>query len=351
MNLLKDYSLKLLNTFGIDVRAERFAEVRSREELGEFLKQHYRKEERLLVLGGGSNILFTKDFKGTVLKVSIGRISVIELAGDHVTVQAGAGTNWDSVVEYCVDHNWAGLENLSLIPGTAGSGPIQNIGAYGAEIADVISEVRCTEIATGREIRLTREDCRFGYRDSIFKHELRNKVIITEVNLKLIPFESPTASPHHHTTTPHGLKLDYGTIRQELADMGVTNPGIRDVREAVCRIRRSKLPDPAVTGNAGSFFKNPVVTSEKAASLQALFPDMPAFPDICGVKVPAAWLIEQCGWKGKVSGHAGVHASQPLVLVNLGQASGADILRLSEEVREAVSEKFGISLEPEVNII
>jgi UDP-N-acetylmuramate dehydrogenase len=345
MVLYENHSLKPYNTFGMDVKARRFVILENEEDAVVFLKEHFRAGEPMLILGGGSNLLFTGDFEGTVLRIGIEGIVLLEEKGDSLFVSVGAGTQWDSFVGYCVSNDWGGVENLSLIPGNAGSGPIQNIGAYGTEIAEVVHEVRCLEIASGNKLRFSNTECRFGYRDSIFKDELKGKVIITSVTFMLY---SP---PHNLTTSPYKLKLDYGTIRQELAAMGVAEPGLREIREAVCRIRTAKLPDPAVTGNAGSFFKNPVVSDEKARSLRSEFPGIPEYPDICGVKVPAAWLIEQCGWKGWRSGDAGVHPNQPLVLVNYGKATGMEILELSRRIRDSIHEKFGIALEPEVIIV
>lgn len=345
MVLHDNHSLKPYNTFGMDVKARRFVLLEQESDAALFIEKYFRADEPLLIIGGGSNLLFTGDFPGTAVKVGIEGITLKEEEGDTLIVEAGAGTLWDSFVEHCVGKDWSGVENLSLIPGNVGSGPIQNIGAYGAEISEVVHEVQCVRISSGKQLRLSGEECRFGYRDSIFKHELKGKVIITSVTFKL------HSLPHHLTTSPPELKLDYGTIRQELAAMGVTQPGIREVREAVCRIRTRKLPDPAVTGNAGSFFKNPVVPDEKARNLRSEFPEIPEFPDVCGVKVPAAWLIEQCGWKGYRSGDAGVHPNQPLVLVNYGAATGRQILELSQQIRDSVNEKFGIVLEPEVIVV
>jgi UDP-N-acetylmuramate dehydrogenase len=345
MVLHDNHSLKPYNTFGMDIKARRFVLLEQESDAALFLEKYFRPDEPMLIVGGGSNLLFTGDFPGTVMKVGIEGITLAEENGDHVIVKAGAGKLWDSFVDYCVDKGWSGVENLSLIPGNIGSGPIQNIGAYGAEISEVVHEVHGIRIPSGKPMRLSNKECRFGYRDSIFKHELKGKVIITSVTFKL---HSP---PHHLSTSPPELKLDYGTIRQELAAMGVTEPGISEVREAVCRIRTSKLPDPAVTGNAGSFFKNPVVSDEKAQTLRSEFPQIPEFPDVCGVKVPAAWLIEQCGWKGYRSGDAGVHPNQPLVLVNYGAATGRQILELSQNIQDSVTQKFGIRLEPEVIVV
>ena len=343
MTIHENYSLRKLNTFGFDVRAARFGEIRSAEEIPLFLEKFYRQEEPLLILGGGSNLLFTRDFPGTVLRISLGGITLVEEGEKEVVVSAGAGVIWDDFVAYCVSNGWGGLENLSLIPGLVGSTPIQNIGAYGMEAGETVREVRYTEMETGRQQVISGTQCRFGYRNSIFKHELKEKTIVTEVVFNLIPKKA--------TEAREGLKLDYGHIRKELEIMGVSDPGIREVREAVCRIRRSKLPDPAVTGNAGSFFKNPVVTAEKADTLRSGYDCMPSFADPNGIKIPAAWLIEQCGWKGKRFGDAGVHINQPLVLVNYGQATGQQILQLSEQIRRSVLDKFGITLESEVVII
>ena len=344
----ENQSLKSLNTFGVDAKARWFCALRDRSETVPFLEHLSRLNKPLLVLGGGSNILFTQDFEGVVLKMEMTGIDILEETADRVIVKVGAGTCWDEFVSLCSEKGWAGVENLSLIPGTTGGGPIQNIGAYGAEIGEVISEVTYTEISTGRECSLEREQCRFGYRNSIFKNELRGKAIITQVTFSLTVQHS---APQHLTSSPPRLRLDYGSIRRELQTMGVNDPGVGDVRNAVIRIRRSKLPDPAELGNAGSFFKNPVIPADQGQALKERYPDITVWPDPAGMKIPAAWLIEQCGWKGKRIGQAGVHINHPLILVNHGGATGPGILCLAGQIRDSVLEKFGIALELEVNVI
>lgn len=343
MTIYENYSLRNLNTFGFEVRAARFGEIHSSEEITSFLEKYYRQGDPLLILGGGSNLLFTRDFPGMVLRISLGGIRLVEEGEKEVVISAGAGVVWDDFVAYCVSNGWGGLENLSLIPGLVGSTPIQNIGAYGMEVGETIREVHYTEVETGQQRVISGTQCRFGYRNSIFKHELKEKIMVTEVIFSL--------ASEKVTAAREGLKLDYGHIRKELEIMGVSDPSIREVREAVCRIRRSKLPDPAVTGNAGSFFKNPVVPAEKADALRSHYDCMPSFADPNGIKIPAAWLIEQCGWKGKRFGDAGVHINQPLVLVNYGHATGQQILHLSEQIRNSVLDKFGITIESEVVIV
>jgi UDP-N-acetylmuramate dehydrogenase len=350
MILLENYSLKGCNTFGVEAKARYFAELSSIRELEEFLTWYRSNGGPLLILGGGSNILFSSDFGGTAVKIALKGIRILEENDESVLVRAEAGEVWDDFVGYCVDHGYGGLENLSLIPGNVGSAPIQNIGAYGADIKEVIREVFCTEIATGNEIRLRNEECQFDYRESIFKRELKGKVIITAVVFRLWKV-GVTRSPGHPVTSSYTLKLNYGNLREELDKKGIDQPTIRDVRDIVCEVRRSKLPDPAVIGNAGSFFKNPRIETGRFESLKKEFPGIPGFPDECGIKVPAGWLIEQCGWKGKRTDNAGVSEKQALVIVNYGDASGAEILTLAEQVRESVRTKFGVDLETEVNIV
>ncbi len=337
MLLLEEISLKPFNTFGIEVRARFFAEALTDKnvvELAGNLKDIYLP---LLVLGGGSNILFTKDFPGTVLKISTKGIHVIKEDEKTVWVKASAGENWDDLVRFCVDNDWGGIENLSAIPGNAGTSPVQNIGAYGVEMKDSFVELEAFDLKS-KEIKiLSIKDCRFGYRESIFKLQNKGRYIILNVTFRL------TKKPI--------LCLDYGNIRKELAIMKVNMPGIKDVREAVCRIRSDKLPDPKVTGNAGSFFKNPVILPHHYENLKRSFPGIVSFEQHGKMKLAAAWMIEQCGWKGKRKGNAGVHSTQPLVLVNLGNATGLEIISLSDEIRQSVYEKFGIMLEMEVNVI
>lgn len=337
MEIMNNVSLRKYNTFGLEVKAEFFAVVHEPHQIQEILNQKLVQSLPLMILGGGSNILFTKDFEGLVLKISIPGIRY-NLLGDHsILVTAGAGENWDSVVQYCVSRNWGGLENLSMIPGSVGASPIQNIGAYGVEVRDVFSHLDAIDLKTFEKKRFNLPDCHFGYRNSVFKNDFKDRYLIISVSFLV----SSTAKPN----------LTYPALRQELKDTG-TEISIKSVADAVMRIRRSKLPDPSKTGNAGSFFKNPVVTIDKFESLRDRFPGLLSFPSDRGfVKVPAAWLIEQCGWKGRRIGNAGVHFNQPLVLVNYGCSSGKEILVLAHSIKESVLKRFDIPLEMEVNIM
>lgn len=337
--LQENVSLRYLNSFGIDVRARHFAEVADPAALLQLMDTPAFREKRRFILGGGSNILFTRDFDGLILHNRILGKRIIEETEDEVIVEVGAGEPWHAFVEHCLDRDWGGIENLSLIPGTTGAAPIQNIGAYGVEIKRVLEWVDGTDLETGATRRINRDDCRFGYRDSVFKHALREIFFISSITLRL-------------TKKNHLLDTRYGAIREVLERRKIAAPTIRDVSDAVVFIRRSKLPDPAVIGNAGSFFKNPTVPLAQAESLRKVFPEMPSYPaDNQSIKIPAGWLIEQCGWKGKKVGRAGVHEHQALVLVNLGGASGEEIFALSEKILMSVKEKFGIVLMREVNIL
>jgi UDP-N-acetylmuramate dehydrogenase len=330
-------SLKAFNTFGIDAKAACLAELFSSEEILSFIRKKENYPAPLMILGEGSNTLFVKDFPGTILHIESCGISVVSETVDEVIVRCEAGEDWDEFVSYCVQRGWGGLENLSLIPGKVGTTPVQNIGAYGAEAAQVIDSVGAVEIETGKPKLFTNRQCRFGYRRSIFKCEEKGKYLILYVTFRL------KKNPGIHT--------EYRGILEELDAMGIIHPGIKEVREAVIRIRRRKLPDPLVTGNAGSFFKNPVISSAQFTKLRKEFPSIEHFIQEKGVKIPAAWLIDQCGWKGKRFGDAGVHPVQPLVLVNYGHASGKEILSLAKKIQNSVEKKFGIRLEAEVNII
>lgn len=354
MHLDQKVSLKTHHTFGMEVEARYFVEAKTHTEVLTLLNYRHMIHMPILFLGGGSNILFTRSFPGIVIKINSKGIELKEDYDDHVVVTAEAGENWDDFVQYCVDRGWAGIENLSLIPGKVGAAPIQNIGAYGVEVSDVIQSVQVIEIETGKQKRLTNAECQFGYRDSIFKNALKGKVIILNVTFKL---QKVSDLPDDKVFGSYHFRLDYGDIRGELEQMAVTIPVISDVREAICQIRRRKLPDPAIAGNAGSFFKNPVIEKKLLISLQERFPAMPFYQQVPEkvssdlVKIPAAWLIEQCGWKGYRIHDAGVHPGQPLVLVNYGTATGTDILELANQIMDSVVQKFGIQLEPEVNVI
>ncbi len=340
MEILQNYSLRSLNSFGIEARAARFARFHSKEDVQELLAEKKRsgsKRQPLLVLGGGSNILLTRDFDGWVLQNAVRGIELMHEDEDAVYVRVGAGENWNDFVQHCIDRGWGGLENLSLIPGLVGASPMQNIGAYGVEIKDFFWDLEAWHIED-RHVRVfTADDCGFGYRESVFKRELKGEYVILHVTYRLLK------NPRIHTS--------YGAIREELEKMGVHEPGIREVADAVIRIRSSKLPDPAKIGNAGSFFKNPGIPLEQFRELQLQFPGIVGYP-LPGeqVKLAAGWLIESCGWKGYRRGDAGCHEKQALVLVNFGKASGGEIYNLSQEILESVRFKFGVTLEREVNI-
>lgn len=337
-NIQENFSLAPLNTFHIDVRARYYTSVDSVESLQSLIRSDLFKKEKKLILGGGSNVLFTQDFDGLVMRMNIKGISTEEQTEDEITITAGGGEVWHELVMHCVNQNWGGIENMSLIPGTAGAAPIQNIGAYGVEFKDVAKKVQCIDTRTGQIRDFTNAECRFGYRESVFKHELKEKYFISSVTLRL-------------TKKNHVIRTDYGAIREVLSSRGIDHPTIRDVSDAVIEIRKSKLPDPLVTGNAGSFFKNPTITTDHFNLLKKAYPEIPGYASVNQeVKVPAAWLIEQCGWKGKTFHNIGVHKSQPLVLVNYGGGSGAEILALSKEIQRSVEEKFSIQLSTEVNI-
>jgi len=346
MHLDHNVSLKTLHTFGMEVKTRYFVEARTHSEVLTLLNYRHMIRMPILFLGGGSNLLFTGDFPGIVIRINSKGIVVRDEEEHYISVTAEAGEEWDGLVQHCIANGWAGLENLSLIPGTVGAAPIQNIGAYGAEVKDTIESVLVADIQTGKEKRFTREECRFGYRDCIFKQELRGKVIVLNVTFRL----RKTGSSRDENTS---LNLTYADLRNELSATGVAEPTVSDVRNVVCAIRRRKLPDPAVTGNAGSFFKNPVVGVEHLRQLLEQHPAMPHHLPTGGkeAKIPAAWLIEQCGWKGFRDGDAGVHPVQPLVLVNYGHATGRQVLDLAGRMVQSVTEKFGIRLEREVNVV
>ena len=328
-------SLKNYNTFGIDVKATRFATFSDVESLSDLLPDM--RSMPHLVIGGGSNMLFTQDFDGLVVKNEIMGISEASRDSSSVILEVGAGEPWHAFVMHCVAHGFGGIENLSLIPGCVGASPMQNIGAYGVEIKDTFDYLDALEIATGTMHRFYNKDCAFGYRESVFKRGYKNQFVLCKVAFRL------SLKPEVNTS--------YGVINQELERMGVSNPTIKEVSQAVIRIRQSKLPDPKVLGNAGSFFKNPVISMSHYQALQSEFPDLPAYPiDESSVKLPAGWLIEQCGWKGKTVGACGVHSLQALVLVNHGGATGKEIYTLSEAIIENVFERFQVPLEREVNI-
>ena len=336
MQLHENFSLKPYNTFGIDAKARFFNGFSFVEELEENLMIY--SQYPIFILGGGSKILFTKDYDGCVLKNEIKGIEIQHEDEEHVYVKVGAGENWHQFVLHCIDHHWAGVENLSLIPGNVGAAPIQNIGAYGVELYDVFWSLEAFHISERRMHTFTRVDCEFGYRDSIFKNRYKDDFAIISLTLQL------RKKPIFHTS--------YGAITEELEKMGVKALTIKAVSQAVINIRSSKLPDPKEIPNAGSFFKNPEVPMEKYEELKTKFPDIVAYPLVKEtVKLAAGWMIEQCGWKGYRKGDAGCHAKQALVLVNYGNAKGEEIFDLSEQILLSVNEKFGVLLEREVNII
>ena len=328
-------SLVKHNTFGIDQKAQRLIWAHSADEISNYVKHH---GSPALILGGGSNMLLTKDIKGDVLKVDIHGRRVVFEDDEVVHIRFGAGENWHEVVQWTLMQGLGGLENLSLIPGNCGTAPVQNIGAYGVELKDVFVNCEGVLVENGSFFTLTKEEAKFGYRDSIFKNEWKGKAIITRITLVL-------------TKKNHKLRTDYGSIQAELEARSITEPTPKQVSDAVISIRRSKLPDPAEIGNSGSFFKNPVVSKELAESLAERYPDMPSYPAPNGVKLAAGWLIDTAGWKGYRNGDAGIHEKQALVLVNYGEASGAELLELAHKIIDDIQQRFGITLHPEVNLI
>jgi len=337
MTIKENFNLRTYNTFGISASCKLFTDVKNNEEVQEIITSSYFKNNTNLILGGGSNVLFTKDFDGLVIKNSLKGIEVVLDAQDYVLVKVNAGEVWHNFVIWSIEHNYAGIENLSLIPGLVGASPMQNIGAYGAEIKDVCESVEAVELSTGQSFVFSNSDCEFGYRESVFKRKLKDRFLITAVTFKL-------------NKTPR-FNINYGDIKNTLSEMNVYELSLKAVSDAVIRIRSAKLPDPKMIGNAGSFFKNPVVKKELVDDLSLRYPLMPNYPQENGVKVPAGWLIEQCGWKGKVVGNTGSHKSQALVLVNYGNATGNEVYNLALEIKQSVKEKFGIDIEPEVNLV
>lgn len=335
----ENFSLKPYNTFGVDSRARYFTEVNTIDELKEALIFAKNQSLQLLFLGGGSNILLTKDFEGLVIRLNLKGISEESINENEVWVTAKAGENWHEFVMYCLEKNYGGLENLSLIPGNVGTSPMQNIGAYGTEIKDIFVSCQVLDLENSELTTFNLEQCRFGYRDSVFKQEGKGRYVILEVTFKL------TQKDHH-------IKTEYGAIKSELENLGIENPTIQDVSRAVINIRQSKLPDPKEIGNAGSFFKNPTIPLAQFEALKQKFENIQGYPNGDMVKVPAGWLIEQCGWKGKQIGNVASHKLQSLVIINAtGNATGKEIFDFSTEIINSVKEKFGIELEREVNII
>lgn len=335
MNVQQNISLKPYNTFGIDVKANQFVEINKQSDLKPILESN---KLPVLILGGGSNLLLTKDYDGLVVKNNIKGIELLEEDNDSVLLKVGAGENWHEFVMYCISNHYCGIENLSLIPGNVGASPMQNIGAYGVEVKDLITKVEAVNLKDFKVREFSNIECAFGYRTSIFKTSEKGNYFISAVTFKL-------------SKTPN-LNTSYGAIDGELKARGITNPTIKDVSDAVIAIRQSKLPDPSEIGNSGSFFKNPVVSVEMKNAILEKFENAPNYPQPDGTfKMAAGWLIEQCGWKGKMIKNFGVHDRQALVLVNHGGAKGSDIYQLSEDIIRSVKDKFNITLEREVNII
>ncbi len=333
----ENYSLKKHNTFGLDVKARYFIEVADIQQLKSVVDWSVIESVPLFVLGGGSNVLFTQNLDFLVIKNSLKGIEIVEESESEISVKIGAGEVWHEVVLHCIDKGWGGVENLSLIPGSIGAAPMQNIGAYGVELKDVFQCLEAFNLETKAIKDFSNDECQFGYRDSVFKNQLKGKYVITSVTLRL------NKSPKVNTS--------YGAISEVLAHKGILHPTIKDVSDAVIEIRQSKLTDPAKIGNSGSFFKNPVISDSDFQKLKTAYPNIPSYPqENSQVKVPAGWLIEQCGWKGKMRGDIGVHKQQALVLINQGGGKGQDIRQLAMDIQESVSDKFGINLETEVNI-
>lgn len=335
MTIANNISLKEYNTFGVECYAKRFVSIDSFYDLQQLLKT----EKDLFLLSGGSNMLLTRDIEKLVVLINIKGISIDRENKNTVHLTVNSGENWHEFVLWCISQDYGGLENLSLIPGNVGTCPIQNIGAYGVEVKDTITKVEAIEIETSKLITFSNAECQFGYRNSIFKNEAKGKYIITSVSFEL-------------TKTNHQLNTSYGAIEVALQEKNITNPTIKDVSDTVISIRKSKLPDPNEIGNSGSFFKNPVITTEQFLQLQKEYPVIPSYKiSEATTKVPAGWLVEQCGFKGKRFGDAGVHEKQALVLVNYANASGLEIYNLAKSIQQTVFNKFKIDLEIEVNII
>ena len=338
MNIIENYPLLKLNTFGVDVKAKYFTSINTINELIEATKTNVFKDLELLILGGGSNILFTKDFDGLVILNNIKGKEIISQNQQSIFLKIGAGENWHELVMYCVDNGWGGIENLSLIPGNTGTAPMQNIGAYGVEIKETFVELEALEISSGKIVKFNNSDCEFGYRESVFKNKMKNQYIILNITLELK--KNPV------------LNINYGDVKAILESQNIKNPAIKEVSNAIIRIRQSKLPDPKKIGNSGSFFKNPLVSLNQLELIRKNYPNVVNYEiNENEFKIAAGWLIERAGWKGKKFNNYGVHEKQALVLVNYGLANGMEIFDLSEKIILDIKDKFGITLEREVNII
>ncbi len=339
MNIQEQVELLPYNTFKIQAKAKYFASIHSVEDFQELQKHPLYKQEKHLILGGGSNVLLTGDFHGLVIKVDIKGIVIVSQDDTSIVIKAGAGEAWHALVLHCVAHDWGGIENLSLIPGTVGAAPMQNIGAYGVEIKEVIKNVEAIDLTSGNVKVFSNPECGFDYRESVFKQKLKGKYFISSVTLTL------TKKNHQFNTT-------YGAIEATLKQQNTQPLSVRAISDAVIAIRQQKLPDPAVIGNAGSFFKNPTITKQHFEKLKTIYPQIPGYNTVNQeVKTPAGWLIEQCDWKGKTFENIGVHPHQALVLVNYGGGTGENIWALAQNILTSVKEKFDINLQPEVNVI
>ena len=338
MEILTNYQLKSFNTFGVEARAAYFCHIKSHTDIKELFSSDNWNRPRLII-GGGSNILFAKDFEGLLIKNDLKGIKVQDEDTNHVLLRTGAGENWHEFVIYCIGKDYGGIENLSLIPGCTGAAPIQNIGAYGVELKNTFYSLEVFDLATGDINTFNQSDCKFGYRDSIFRSIFKNRYLILSITLKL-------------TKKYHRYYTDYGEIKETLKNNNVKKLTIKAISDAVIRIRTNKIPDPKELGNAGSFFKNPMVDKVDFEGLRAEFPHIPGYNSEANqVKIPAAWMIEHCGWKGKRRGQIGVHDKQALVIVNYGGGKGKDIAQLAFDIRDSVADTFGIELQQEVNII
>ncbi len=339
IHVQKNIQLKSFNTFGIKAHARYFCVIHSEQDLEELIKLPVFKNEKRLFLGGGSNILFTKDFDGLIIKNELTGKAIVEQNEDRLLLNVKSGENWHELVMFCLRNDWGGIENLSLIPGTVGAAPIQNIGAYGVEMKDVIEHVEVIDVTSGKKTIVNNKECCFGYRESIFKTQLKEKYFISSVTLSL-------------TKKNHQLNINYGAIKDTLLQQQVATITIQSISDAVVMIRKSKLPDPSLIGNAGSFFKNPTLTRDEFTRIQKIDTSMPYYTtENQSVKIPAGWLIEQCGWKGKRINNIGVHQHQALVLVNYGDGNGEDVFELSTQIASSVKDKFDIILSTEVNIV
>lgn len=331
-------NLKEYNTFGVEALARFFISIHSQKELQAVLSEPKFKNVEKFILGGGSNVLFVNDFNGLVINMDIKGIEKVEEGEEFVIIESGAGVIWHDLVKYCVDNNWGGIENLSLIPGTVGAAPIQNIGAYGVELVDVFESAEAIDIKSTKVRTFEKQDCEFGYRDSVFKRRLKGEYIITSVQLRLSKNPEPN--------------MEYGALRAKLREKSIDSPTIKDLSDAVIEIRTEKLPNPEKIGNAGSFFKNPEIQKEQYDELKSRFSTIPGYPTTDNqIKVPAGWLIEKSGWKGCREGQTGTYKNQALVIVNYGGATSEEILEFAKKIKNSVLEKFGIPLTPEVNLI